>query len=205
MPAENGVKAMGRKHLTLEERRLIRTLLDSGKNANQIAETLGRNNTSIYREIKRGMHNGRYDPEYSYALYKEALREKGVGPILSKNRKLASYIAERILEDELSPEQIVDLLQNKNDPELLPVNKNTIYSAIDAGLIPGVTRATLHHDVTKMYNRGCIMFPSWVRKKYGYKDGAMFKIVDNGNGEIILKPLTEGVKGQAVVLEEADR
>lgn len=196
---------MERKHLTLEERKLIKDMLDSGKKGYQIAEALERNNTSIYREIKRGTRNGRYDPEYSYALYRESLREKGVGPILSKNRKLASYIAERILVDGLSPEQIVDLLQYNNDPELPPVNRNTIYSAIDAGLIPGVTRETLHHDVTKMYNRGCVMFPSWVRKKYGFKDGAMFKIVDNGNGDIIFKPLTEGGKEQAMEREEADR
>ena len=198
------MRAMERKHLTLEERRLIKTLLDSGKKGYQIAEILGRNNSSIYYEIRRGTQNGEYDPEYSYALYRKALSEKGVGPILSKNRKLASYIAERILEDELSPEQIADLLQSQNDPELPPVNKNTIYSAIDKGLIPGVTRETLNHDVTKIYSRGCIMLPSWVRQKYGYMDGTMLRIVDLGNGEILLKPITSGHEERSNRRREGD-
>ena len=193
---------MARTHLSIEERKLIKTLLDSGQNGSQIAKVLGRNNSSIYNEIRRGTHNGTYDPEYSYALYKENLSKKGVAPILSQNKKLASYISNRILKDGMSPEQVVEVLQEQQDPSLSPVNKNTIYSAIDKGLIPGVTRETLSHSVTKIYSRGCIMLPSWIRKKYDYVDGTVLQIVDNGNGEICLKPIKNGSKESAGVNAE---
>lgn len=57
---------------------------------------------------------------------------------------MAEYISGLILEEHLSPEKIVDLLaeDDRGFPDV-PQSSNTIYNAIDKGLIPNVTRESL--------------------------------------------------------------
>ena len=62
-----------------------------------------------------------------------------------------------------------------------PKTKTTIYSAIDDGLIPGVTRESLNSYVTTMFSDGQIHIAKWVRNALDLNDGdeLLFEVVDN--------------------------
>ena len=62
-----------------------------------------------------------------------------------------------------------------------PKARATIYSAIDDGLIPGVTRESLNSYVTTMFNDGQIHIAKWVRNALDLNDGdgLLFEVVDN--------------------------
>lgn len=64
---------------------------------------------------------------------------------------------------------------------LTPKSKPTIYSAIDNGLIPGVTRESLNSYMTTMFSDGQIHIAKWVRKQLDLNDGdeLLFEIIDN--------------------------
>ena len=62
-----------------------------------------------------------------------------------------------------------------------PKTKTTIYSAIDDGLIPGVTRESLNSYVTTMFSDGQIHIAKWVRNALDLNDGdeLLFEVVGN--------------------------
>ena len=49
-------------HFTLKEREILKHFIDMGKNQTEISSLLGRNKSSISREIKRNSQNGEYIP-----------------------------------------------------------------------------------------------------------------------------------------------
>ena len=49
--------------------------------------------------------------------------------------------------------------------------KTTIYSAIDRGLIPNVTRESLYTRNATVFSDGMIHLPKWVREKLSINDG----------------------------------
>jgi IS30 family transposase len=158
------------KHLSYEQRLKIKTMLNSGFSSTAIAEALGVHKSSICREITRGTVNGTYDPDYSEERYRRHLAECGAEPIIASDPELSSYIAELILKDKLSPAKIVAIL-NTTDRDFKKVSScNTIYTAIDKGLIPGVTRESLRPEETTVYNN-CVTLVEWVREELDIKDG----------------------------------
>lgn len=151
-------------HFTYEQRCQLKTMLDTKTPVETIANTLGFHRSAIYREIKRGSVNGIYSPEVSENLYQEKLSHTGKEAILSSNPQLAQTIADYILKDHLSPKNIASKLN-------MAITHNTIYNAIDNGLIPGVTRENLRAKETKVFNNGTICLASWLREELDIKDG----------------------------------
>lgn len=49
-------------HFTLKEREILKHFIDIGKNQTEISILLGKNKSSISREIKRNSQNGEYIP-----------------------------------------------------------------------------------------------------------------------------------------------
>jgi IS30 family transposase len=147
-------------------------MLDDKVPVETIANTLGFHRSAIYREIKRGKVNGVYCPESSEERYQEHLRNCGKEAIISANPKLAQAISDYILKYHLSPKKIINALKERADefPEL-PETHNTIYNAIDSGLIPGVTRDSLRSEETTVYNNGNVFLATWLREELGIKDG----------------------------------
>ena len=133
-------------HLSYEQRLRIKELLDKGTKKVDIARALGIHNATIYREIDRGSINGIYDPGHAEEQYRGHLSEKGRPAICSISPELAQHIARLILEEKLSPARIIDRLQEEKW-STAPKARATIYSAIDDGLIPGVTRESLNSYV----------------------------------------------------------
>ena len=107
-----------------------------------------------------------------------------------------------ILEEKLSPAKIIDRLQEEKW-STAPKARATIYSAIDGGLIPGVTRESLNSYVTTMFNDGQIHIAKWVRNALDLNDGdeLLFEVVDNkiiftkagASGKLLVAPLTQNV------------
>lgn len=168
------------KHLPLTQKLQLKEMLDADIGKAAIAIKLGVSRATIYNEIKRGMINGEYNPEYSEERYRENLLNKGPSPVLSLNSDLADYISKLILEDHKSPKQIIEELQKDTKFNAAITSANTIYKAIDHGLIPGVSRKDLNSNTTVVYDEQ-IHIASWVRKALNIKNGDVlrFEIEDN--------------------------
>ena len=178
-----GVQLVARtfNHLSYEQRLKIKEMLDGGFKKIDIARSLGVHNATIYREIERGSVNGVYNPNKSEEQYRDHLSEKGPQALCSMSPDLAEYIAKLILEEHLSPARIIDRLEHEEKWSTFPKSKPTIYSAIDNGLIPGVTRESLNSYMTTMFSDGQIHIAKWVRKQLDLNDGdeLLFEIIDN--------------------------
>lgn len=179
------------KHLTLEQRVQIKAMLDNGYKKTDIAKELGIHNATIYREIARGSADGKYDPNVSEQMCKQRLAKKGAKPILSMDPELAEYIAQLILIQKLTPSKIIDDLQDNKKFERFPKSKITIYSAIDNGLIPGVTRDDLRSDTTTMFSDGNIHVARWVRDVLNIQDGDELNFEVSGDKLVFSKAHTK--------------
>ena len=174
-------------HLTYESRMMIKQMLESGNSKKNIAVKLGVSLATVYRELKRSNGSQKYDPEIVQQSYDKMMKDKGQKSKLELNLELAEYISKLVLEENLSPAQIIDRLRVENYPER-PLSVNTIYAAIDKGLIPYVTRETLmlKHKKTHMFSNGLINIPKWICKELDLQDNENLDI-DVINGSIIIK------------------
>lgn len=190
---------MGRrefKHITYEQRQELKRMLDLGNSKPAIAKTLGICTRSVYNELRRGTLNGTYDPEYAEAVKQKYLHQKGPQLMLEENPELANRIAALILEEHLSPEKIIERFkQEKFANGEYPLSDRTIYTAIDRGLIPNVTRDSLNADKVSMYDN-VLRFPAWFRNKLGLRDGDIFRLESNDIGQVILTKI--GNKGEPI-------
>lgn len=158
-------------HLDAEKRKLILEWRSAGKTPGEIAERLGVHLSTVYREIKRGTapQTDEYDPDYAERRYQVNLSNKGKTPCLEENTDMALAISKLIREEGLSPEEAIKKL--KRDTNLQVPSKPTVYAAIDRGIIPDVSRETLHAKSTSVFSNGLLHLPKWVREKLNIKDG----------------------------------
>lgn len=174
-------------HLTIEKRNELARLLLEGKKVKEISAQLEIHVSSVYREIERGKNplTNMYDPEYAEEAYQKGLKSKGKEPVLSEDKELAAGIARLILEDKLSPEQALLRLESNGHTNL--PTKATAYAAIDAGMIPGVSRESLHSKKTHIFSGGTVIIPKWIREKLFLEDGTTLDIALEGNKIILTK------------------
>ena len=175
------------RHMTYEQRQQLKQMLDSGASKITIAKALGISRSSVYNELERGSINGGYDPEYAECIH-QANRSKKTRrqPMLADNPELVRRIAAMILGEHLSPERIIERIKQEGIATgEYPLSRNTIYSAIDKGLIPGVTRDSLNTDTMRTHD-GSLHFPLWFQDKLGIQDGDIFRFEANDAGQIIL-------------------
>ena len=177
----------GFKHLTRAQRIELKKMLDSGDKKAAIASALGVCRGTVYNEIKRGTINGRYEPDYSEKRYRQFLSEKGRDPILSLNSELADYIATLILKEHKSPEQIMNQLQSDDKFKSIFSSVNTLYNAIDRGLIPEVTRESLNPKTTTVFSDGTLHIAKWIKDSLDIKDGDVLHIEVKNNKLIFTK------------------
>lgn len=176
------------KHMDLQQRLKLKRMLDSECSIFEVANALGVHRSGVYREIERGSVEGRYDPYYAQSLYEERLKKRGRTESKLSNKDLAEYISDLILKEHLSPEKIVALLaeDNRGFPDV-PQSPNTIYNAIDKGLVPNVTREFLLSKSCTVFSGGQICIPKWVLDKLEIKDGDILQLEITENGEMICR------------------
>lgn len=178
-------------HLSFEQRKMIKDMLDKGIKKTQIAKSLGVHNATIYREIIRGTVDGVYDPGLAEDQYRDHLSDKGPQAICAISLELSAHIADLILKEKLSPAKIIEVLQGEEEKwGTIPKAKATIYKAIDDGLIPGVTRESLNSYITTMFSDGQIHIAKWVRNELDLNDGdeLTFEVVD---GKLVFTKVAE--------------
>ena len=172
------------KRITFEDRQFIQMRYNSGVSIKKIANELGYSYQSIKAEIERGYICNTYNAEYAQADYLLKKSSKFKKSMFESDRSLAEYVSRAILNDKMSPEDIIENLKYTKF-NVKPLSKNTIYSAIDAGLIPGVSRETLKHKRTHLFSNGILKMPRWILDELNINDGDELSI-ENNNGKIII-------------------
>ena len=181
------------RHITFEDRIKIKQYLDAGMSFSKIGTSLGFCTTTISLEVKRGSPTGRprdYDPAFSNERAKMTREGMGRVPILESNQAVAERIAKMILVDKLTVPEVTKRLAagDCNNPKC-PISINTIYRAIDEGLIPGVSRETLIPSKSKMSAGGFICIPQGLRQRFDFHDGDIFEVEALDDGRIVLTKL----------------
>lgn len=114
-------------HFTLKEREILKHFIDIGKNQTEISILLGKNKSSISREIKRNSQNGEYIPCEAHDRYKN--RRFNCKPRKKlDNPSLYECVKNLFLRHQWSPEQISSRLKFENSSFTISYNTiNLIY------------------------------------------------------------------------------
>ena len=131
---QEGCKMSRYTHFSTEEREKSMVLLGQGMSIRAIAMELHRSPSSVSREIKRNANkDGSYSASTATRKYTKRRKKCHRKLILSENEALKNYVAERLVLD-WSPEQICGRAALEKQP--FSISYNTIYRAINSGLIP---------------------------------------------------------------------
>lgn len=183
------VERKSKARLTYGQRQKIKEMMDSSVPVTKIAAAIGVHRSTIYNELKRNSDgNGQYEPDSAQAKYEGKMQKMGTKTILEQHPEMAAFIADKILNEGRSPENIAALIAGSPDNfQGVTVGTKTIYSAIDRGLIPGVTRENLNTAYVKMFSNGLLRLPAWAMEKTGFKDGDKFTVDISVDGQILFK------------------
>lgn len=175
------------KRLTLDDRLYIYEQLKKNTPVKDIANAVGVTISAIYYELKKGCENGEYNPYYADNTTKQLQKTKGAKNLIEG--EIAQIISNLILSEKLSPEKIIVRLQEMQLETETPLSKTTIYSAIDKGLIPNVTREDLfaYKTTTHMFSDGLLHIPQWIRQELDIEDGTELSIEIKDNKIVIGK------------------
>ena len=113
------------KHITKSDRREIKILLDKGYNQVDIAKSITCDPSSLSREIKVGMKDGKYCPDKAnHARGVRRSNSKYQGKKIEQNKELKEYIIKE-LKRYRSPDEIAGRMKKET---LMSVSKNAIYA-----------------------------------------------------------------------------
>jgi IS30 family transposase len=142
--------------ITLAEREIIRSMLTQRRPVREIANVLGKHRSSIFREVNRNTNaGGIYDARHAHAfLRRRRLEARFKFRIIDNDLQLQMEL-ERLLENSLSPEQIVGYINRVG--HIRTVCRQAIYEWV-------------HRDwqTRKLYLR----FKGRPRVKYGERKGS---------------------------------
>lgn len=106
---------MNYQHFTQDERNEISILLKKGYSRRDIGEALGKDHSSVSREIFRNKVNGVYDPKKANAKAKaKRSKSKYQGMKVVKNSDLGKRIKENLKDDHWTPEEIAGRWNSEN-------------------------------------------------------------------------------------------
>lgn len=120
-------------HLTLEEREMIMAFHHEGRRASEIARLLGRNRSTISRELRRNCLWKHVYIAYRAQRMYENRRIPCRRQMRLENKELFHMVREQFLEHRWSPEQIAGRIAVER-PDLR-ISTNTIYRAIYGHLL----------------------------------------------------------------------
>lgn len=120
---------MSYKHLSIEEREKLLFHLAQGQSICRIAKLLGRNKSTVSRELKRNSKD--YSPSKAQARYRRR-RKKSCPHKRLDNPDLFKLVKKLFLELHWSPEQISNRLKLEHHP--IRISYKTIYRGIYAAM-----------------------------------------------------------------------
>lgn len=135
--------AKGYKVLSWAERLKIEALNDAGIDYKEIARQLGRNKSTIWRELQRGKYKkltsdylfvDRYSADMAQAAYEYSVTARGRDLKVGNNHKAVKFIETLIKRDGYSPYAAAQRLTEKADKYGIVLCTRTIYNYIDMGI-----------------------------------------------------------------------
>ena len=135
-------------HLSESERYKIEALLDGKKSAEEIAVLLGRNRSTIYREIQRGTikriqtdltQKKKYRANVAQADYLKRCSNRERSLKIGKDKLLEAHIRTKITKDHFSPDAVVGQIKAEGLQFERTICTKTLYNYIDAGIFWGIS------------------------------------------------------------------
>lgn len=124
---------MSYQHFKYVERKELSALLKKGYSLRFCANALGKDPSSVSREIRRNKVKGEYNPvKANHKAYVKRLYSKNKGMKIKKLSWLEDYIKDRLSKDYWTPEQIANRLRYENEGETVITHKiiyQWLYSA----------------------------------------------------------------------------
>ena len=142
------------KHITPEEREKILVLRSKNHSITYIADSIGRNKSTVSRELSRNTVDNEYSAVVAQAAY-EKRREKCRPKHRLSDPETFNYVQKKFLEHQWSPEQISGRL--KMEKSNLRISYSTIYRGIYAGIFDTVDQRKSHGNrgaARKLRHRG---------------------------------------------------
>ena len=139
-------------HLTWKNRLKIEQMLREKRSVREIAAALHVHNSTIYREIRRGMTQQRttelvdvevYCPDTAERKYRENLRAKGPDLKIGSDHALAAYLEDKIANDHYSPAAALAKIKEEGRIFSTTISEWTLYSYIDKGIFARLTNKHL--------------------------------------------------------------
>ena len=149
-------------HLKESERYKIEALLAGGQRADEIAEILRRDRSTIYREIGRGTvwrlqsdlrEKATYRAQVAQADYEKRGRNKERSLKIGKDRELEAHIRVKLIEERFSPDAIIGEIKVKGLKFEGMICTKTLYNYIDAGIFSGISNKDLWEKRKKKRRR----------------------------------------------------
>jgi len=122
-------------HLTREERDAIHTMRAEGKGVNETARAIGRDRSTVSRELRRNGRSGRYGAATAQRRY-EGRREACRPRRRLSDPALYEAVRSRMADDHWSPEQVDGRMRLEAGGACV-VSFSTIYREINAGRLDG--------------------------------------------------------------------
>lgn len=129
-PLTGGCSMSHYKHLNIFERECLWEMHIKGESLRKIAKKLGRNVSTISREIKRNQKRHPYSPTKAQTRYTEK-RKKCVRKRILSSNELKEKVVFLLSNYQWSPEQISNRLMIESGKKI--VSYNTIYRALKCG------------------------------------------------------------------------
>jgi len=148
----NSTKWKKYKHLNEMERYKIEGYLEAKKKIKEIAGLLGRDRSTIYRELKRGRvtlldselrKKACYKADAGQMRYEESGKNKERSLKIGKDRLLEQYIRRKILNDRYSPDAVIGQIKRKGLKFKGMICTKTLYNYIDSGIFSDITNENL--------------------------------------------------------------
>jgi IS30 family transposase len=139
-------------HLTERERYKIEGLLEGKKEVSEIAAILGRDESTIYREINRGAvkrlqydlsEKWEYRANVGQADYEKRGRGKERSLKIGKDKDVESYIRDKLVEERFSPDAIIGQIKAEGLEFKEMITTKTLYNYIEAGYFSGISNKNL--------------------------------------------------------------
>ena len=139
-------------HLRWKDRLRIEQMLRDGYKATKIADTLHVHNSTIYREIKRGMttqlttdleYVSIYCADTAQRKYEEFLAAKGCDLKIGNDYELANYLERKIRDEHYSPAAALAAIKEEGKSFSVEISEWTLYSYIARGVFATLTNKDL--------------------------------------------------------------
>ena len=151
-------------HLSWHNRLKIDKMLKEGYKAQEIADALHVHNSTIYREIKRGLTVQRttelvdrevYCPDTAQRKYEESKSVHGPDLKIGNDHELAAYIEDKILNGHFSPAAALAKINEEGKIFSVTISEWTLYRYIDKGVFLNITNKDLpmHGEHKKNYKK----------------------------------------------------